>query len=151
MPCLRKYGQDDDDVDSEEEMAAIGARNEVRKALRRAFKSHAVFALPPPHRDVLNTDDLSVSNADLTDAFGDAVAGLRGHISECLRGAPHTFGADVITPQLACAVLPAVVAAVNEGAKDLPPPTMVAALHMSRCGTAAQHAFAAHIRLAGLS
>ncbi|KAG5183520.1 hypothetical protein JKP88DRAFT_316589 [Tribonema minus] len=119
-----------EDADTDKAEAAMRDRNCAREALKRAFTSTALFTLPVPHPEATRRGALPISDA--TQDFVDAAEGLRAHIVSCLARPPHAFGNEVITSAIACGALPGIVKAVNDGAKDLSPPTIVEALHMSR-------------------
>jgi hypothetical protein len=122
------YTQDEDNEDlSDQAVVAVKTRNEIRKNLKAAFKTVSVVCLPQPHPDV---NRRSVTLAETTPEFQAAVNSFRADLAQRLLE-PSVFGGSTVSAGLLKSILPALVDAVNNGAKEICPPTMMEAIHIN--------------------
>lgn len=110
------------DATSIEEGVEMRARNNMRQTLQNSFDTIQVSCLPKCH------DHLQTRIRGASISFHGAVGSLRDKMATALQ-APMKFGGVNITTPIFKAVLPAIVAAVNEGATDIDPRNILLSQH----------------------
>jgi hypothetical protein len=103
----------------------VRGRNEIRRNLKAVFKTVSVKCLPEPHAAIKRRN---VTLAETTPEFQAAINSFRADLAQRLRE-PSVFGGSTVSAGLLKSILPALVDAVNNGAKDICPPTMMEAIH----------------------
>jgi hypothetical protein len=83
------------------------------------------MCLPQPHPEV---NARPVLLKDTSQQFQNAITSFRTDLAKRLLE-PSVFGGSIVSAGLLKSIMPALVDAVNAGAKDICPPTMMEAIH----------------------
>jgi hypothetical protein len=116
--------QNENAATTDEGLRSLRDRNNIRASLTRAFKSVSVTCLPVPHIDI---NERSVTLAETAPQFQRAIEQLRAKLGRAA-ATPLQFGGATVSVDLLKSIMPALVEAVNTGARDICPHTMIEAI-----------------------
>jgi hypothetical protein len=119
--------QNENTATTDEALRSLRDRNNIRASLTRAFKSVSVTCLPVPH---IAINEKSVTLAETTPQSQHAIQQLRAKLGRAA-ATPLQFGGATVSVELLSNIVPALVEAVNTGARDICPPTMMEAIQAS--------------------